>query len=65
MTPARIAPAEVRRRMLAGDPLLLVCAYEDDDKFRQAPLEGAISRKTLRNRMPSLSKEQQIVFYCG
>ena len=56
----RISAKEARRRNL-----LLVCAYDTDERFREMELEGAISWPGLQTRLPSLAKDQEIVFYCG
>ena len=60
----RISPEEVYKKLKNGTALL-VCAYDDDDKFRRMHLEGAISLSTLNSKLPSLPKDQEIVFYCG
>jgi rhodanese-related sulfurtransferase len=60
----RISPEEVSGKLKAGTALL-VCAYDDEDKFRRMHLEGAISLDALKSRLPSLPKDQEIVFYCG
>lgn len=62
--PTRISPQEVRDKVLAGTALL-VCAYDDEDKFKNNNLEGAISFSDFMSRLPSLSKAQEIVFYCA
>jgi len=49
--------------MQSGRGTLLVCAYEDEAKFKRARLEGAISLQSLQSRLPSLPKETEIVFY--
>lgn len=59
----RIGVDEVRRKLQSGIPTLLVCAYDNEEKFRQMQLEGAISLKELRSRLPLLAKDQEIVFY--
>ena len=61
--PVRISPEEARRRVLSGS-VLIVCAYEDNEKFRKMELEGAISLHELRTKTPSLSRDQEIIFYC-
>ena len=61
--PTRISPLDVRARMQSGRGTLLVCAYEDEAKFKRARLEGAISLQSLQSRVPSLPKETEIVFY--
>ena len=61
---ARISPQQVRYKVRAGSALL-VCAYDDEDKFKNNHLEGAISYAEFKSRLPSLSKVQEIVFYCA
>jgi hypothetical protein len=58
----RISPEDVRQSVSSGSALL-VCAYEDDAKFRSMHLEGAISFHEFKARLSSLPKEQEIVFY--
>ena len=60
--PKRITPEEVHQKLETGKALL-VCAYEDESKFKKLQLEGAISFNTFKSELPSLSKDQEIVFY--
>ncbi len=60
----RVTPQEVHQKLQSGS-ILLVCAYEDEDRFRRVHLEGAISFSEFTSRLPSLSKNQEIVFYCA
>ena len=60
--PPRVNPEEVYQK-LKSSKILLVCAYEDEAKFKQMNLQGAISFNTFNLRLPSLSKEQEIIFY--
>lgn len=62
MEPRRILPKEAYRKLKEGE-ILLVCAYDDEEKFRKIRLEGAISLADLRLKLPSLSRDQEIVFY--
>ena len=62
-TPVRVSATETRARLLDGEPLLLVCAYDNDEKFALSNLEGAIARSALEAQLPALSKEHEIVFY--
>ena len=62
MSVERISPEEVRQG-LEGGRLLLVCAYEDESRFRRIQLEGAISFREFQSRLPHLAKDQEIVFY--
>ncbi len=64
MTVQRVAPEEVRERVVRGTALL-VCAYDDDAKFRAMALEGAIPMSAFLARARSLPKDQEIVFYCA
>ena len=62
--PKRVIPEEVYQKLKAGKALL-VCAYEDEEKFRKLKLEGAISLNELKSKLPSLTKDQEIIFYCA
>lgn len=61
-TATRIAPAEVRERVESGDTIL-VCAYENEEKCRNNRLSGALTYQEFQQRLPTMSKEQGIVFY--
>jgi hypothetical protein len=54
---------EVRGKLQSGGPILLVCAYESDAKFEQAPLDGAVPFTEFQRRTASLPRDLQIVFY--
>lgn len=60
----RISPEEAHRLVAAGKALL-VCAYEGDETFQSMRLEGAISLNQLMDRMPVISTDQRIIFYCS
>ena len=62
--PVRVSPQEVYQKVRDGKTLL-VCGYEDDAKFKQLHLEGAISFSHFKAGIASLSKDQDIVFYCA
>jgi hypothetical protein len=62
--PKRVTPEEIYQRLKRG-AVLLVCAYEDDAKFKKMQLQGAISLNEFKSKLPSLTKEQEIVFYCA
>lgn len=62
--PERVGPKELHEKLKAG-AAVLVCAYEDDEKFKPQHLEGAISFNEFRSNLPSLSKNREIVFYCA
>lgn len=62
--PKRITPEEVYQKLKTGK-VLLVCAYEDEAKFRKVKLQGAISLNEFKAKLPSLAKDQEVVFYCA
>jgi len=62
--PRRVSPEEVRKKVNEGKALL-VCAYEDEEKFKKMRLEGAISLGEFKLRLSSLTKDQEVVFYCA
>jgi len=62
--PKRVTPEEIYQRVKSG-AVLLVCAYEDDAKFKRMQLQGAISLNEFRSKVSSLVKDQEIVFYCA
>lgn len=59
----RIDPEQAREEMERG--ALLVCAYDDPEKFHQYQLEGALSLDELRAREDALAKERELIFYCA
>ena len=62
--PTRISVHETRQKVSSG-AALLVCAYDDADKFQSNHLEGARSFSEFQSTLPSLAKDQEIVFYCA
>jgi hypothetical protein len=63
--PARVSPAEVKKRMQRSPAPLLVCAYDDEAKCRRVQLDGAITLAALEAKRPTLAKDQNLVFYCA
>lgn len=64
MEPIRIEVGQAQQR-IQDHSAILVCAYEDDEKFSQNHLEGAISFQEFTDRKSDLSKDQEIIFYCA
>jgi hypothetical protein len=62
--PLRVSAEEVRREVTSGSALL-VCAYDDEEKFRKLRLEGAISLAEFKSKRDTLSKDDAIIFYCA
>ena len=60
----RVDVQETSRKVAAGQALL-VCAYDNDQKFAQYHLDGAISLAELREKSDDLSMDQEIIFYCA
>ncbi len=62
--PVRISPETVREKVIS-DSAILVCAYDDEEKFKNLHLEGAISLTDFKSRLSSIEKDQEIIFYCA
>jgi len=62
--PLRISAEETRQRVSEGSALL-VCAYDDNEKFKNNHLQGAISLSEFKSKLPSISKDQDVIFYCA
>ena len=56
----RITAKQARERIPEA---LLVCAYENEAKYRIFNLEGSISLANFRSRLASMPKTQEIIFY--
>jgi hypothetical protein len=62
--PIRISVEDARQSVSSG-AALLVCAYDDEEKFKNNHLQGAISLNDFRAKLPALSTEQEMIFYCA
>ncbi len=60
----RIMPQDAYPRIKSGQAVL-VCAYNDDERYKKMQLEGSISLEEFYARLPQYPKEQEIVFYCA
>jgi hypothetical protein len=60
----RISPQDAHRQVTAGQAIL-VCAYANEKICNTIMLQGAISLKEFESRLPSLKKDQPIIFYCA
>lgn len=60
----RVRPDEIRDRVQSGQALL-VCAYDDDEKFKALHLEKALSLRQFKELQPSLRKDTELIFYCA
>ncbi len=61
--PVRISVEEARK--MAGNTAILVCAYDDDQKFQEARLQGSVSLLEFESYLTFISKKQEIIFYCA
>lgn len=64
MPAIRITPKEAYEKVKAGQALL-VCGYEDEEKFKAMQLEMALSFSEFQKTLPALPKDKEIVFYCA
>ena len=55
----------IARKKVIDRQALLVCAYDDETKFKRVQLEGAISLSDFQSRLGTLTPDQEIIFYCG
>ena len=59
----RISVEEAHRKANAGEALL-ICAYEDESRCEPIHLENSLTISDLKEQLPRLGKEQQLIFYC-
>ena len=60
----RFSPDEARLR-LRDDGAILVCAYDDVSRCREANIDGAITLQELKRREGDLDPAQKLIFYCA
>ena len=63
-SPLRLTADVVREKARSG-AAMLVCAYEEEEKFTGMHLEGAIGWQAFLAKLPELPKDQEIIFYCA
>jgi rhodanese-related sulfurtransferase len=61
----RIDPQEAHRQLSKDPAALLICAYDDEEKWRKNRLEGAISLADFQARVGGLEKNRRLIFYCA
>lgn len=64
MAVKKIEVTQARHDVEVSDALL-VCAYDNPEKFEKYHLAGAISLDDLQSREGSLSKQRELIFYCA
>lgn len=60
----RISPTEAFSRVKTGQSLL-VCAYASDEHCKTMHLAGALLQSAFLAEVPTLPKDQEIIFYCA
>ena len=60
----RVSPEEARGEVESGRALL-VCAYDDEAKYRQMRLQHAVTLHDLQRRVDSIPRNQTLIFYCA
>jgi hypothetical protein len=60
----RKSSKEAHKKVKAGEAIL-VCGYDDEAKFKAFRLEMAIPFFEFRKKLGTLSKDQEIIFYCA
>lgn len=61
----RIGPVDAHDRLQANPEALLVCAYDEPEKFEQNHLQGAIPLDELYARTNSIPRNTEIILYCA
>ena len=61
----RVDPEDVRRRWQRGENVVLVCAYDDEAKCRDAEIEGALTLRQLDGLLADTAPNTPLVFYCA
>jgi hypothetical protein len=60
----RISAREARQQTETGQAVL-VCAYDDEQKCRDAGVTGSITHREFQTRLSNLPKNREIIFFCG
>jgi len=58
----RVSPENVRENV-RSDKAMLVCAYDDDDKYGKMNLAGSIALSTFKSKTTGIAKDKEIIFY--
>jgi hypothetical protein len=64
MPAMRIDVQDAFQKITAGEAIL-VCAYEEDEKYPDYRLEKSMSFSEFLKKLPEVKKDQEIIFYCG
>ena len=58
----RVPVSWVRERQQGPDPVVLICAY-DEERCRSIRIPGSITLRELNEQLPSFSPDKELVFY--
>ena len=58
----RVSPERVREEVNSGNALL-VCAYDNDDKYGKMRLDGSIALSKFKSEVSAIAKNKEIIFY--
>ncbi len=61
----RIDPKKAYQDMHSEEEALLVCAYNDGEKFMKNHLEGAISLDEFQSQSNDIAADREVIFYCA
>jgi len=61
----RIEPSEVLKKQGSGKKPWLVCAYDDEARCQQLKIGNSLTLGEFTSNAPTLSKDEEIVFYCA
>jgi hypothetical protein len=61
---SRISVQDALEEVTSGRALL-VCAYEEEEKCKQVALEGSVPLTQFQQRVASLPKSQELIFFCA
>jgi len=64
MPATRIDVQDAFRKITAGEAIL-VCAYEEDEKYPDYRLEKSLSFSEFLKKLPEFKEDQEIIFYCA
>lgn len=59
-----ISASEAQQHVQSEDALM-VCAYDSDEKFKKACLDGAISLQDFHEQEDQIAKDREIILYCS
>ncbi len=60
----RISAPDAAKRVESGHALL-ICAYADDQKCRDADVSGSITYRQFEAQLPNLPKNRELIFFCA